>query len=374
MTIRWAKPTVANVRRFVKEPAYAGAYVYGKRHWRRVQTGGEPVPEGRLIGQFVERWDHHAGYISKEEYLENQKILGLNSKRSDQAQVGPGPALVQGRCACARHGAMAVHYHHRVRGRGWSFRCLGDYLAGGEQCVSVAGIVLEELVVAAVLEAIDLPVVEEAHKLWRSARREWGQQHRGLQLELDRRLMSLDRVKQRLLEQDVGAHPRLRAMLEDEYEKSAAEIEQLRQRIAREEVEVDPFTEEKWQELKRLCRIVKDIWHARTTTDHDRKQLVRLLVQRVVIDKVEPERVELHVVWTDGRSDTPMELLRSPYFHRLMWEWHLAGMQPDAIVNRLEAMEGRTQQGRRWSLDTVRRTIAILKTRQGGAWREPPKG
>src|SRR5438309_2993808 len=80
-----------------------------------------------------------------------------------------------------------------------------------------------------------------------------------------RRLTALDRLKQRILEQEAGQHPRLRAMLEDEYEKAAAEIERFKQRLAAEEVEVDPFTEARGAELKRLCAEVKKIWHAPTT-------------------------------------------------------------------------------------------------------------
>lgn len=148
-------------------------------------------------------------------------------------------------------------------------------------------------------------------------------------------------------------------------EKSAAEIERLRQRVAREEIEVDPFTEQRWEELKRLCSDVTSIWQASTTTDHDRKQLVRLLVHRVVVDKVEPERVDLHVVWADGRPITRLELLRSPYFHRLIWEWAVEGLTPESIVERLAAMKARTQQGRPWSLATVQKTVLILVKRGG---------
>ena len=363
MSIRWERPTVQNIRQLIKHPAFAGAYVYGRRHWRRVQGGGEPAPENRLIGQFVELWDHHEGYISKEEYLENQRILALNAKGPNQSQLGPGPALLGGRCVCARHGGMAVHYHPRAGAVGWSFRCLGDYLSGGDQCVCVPGIVLEQLVVAAVLEAIDVPVVEEAHRLWRTSQRDWRQRHRGLDREMARRLTALDRLKQRILEQEAGQHPRLRAMLEDEYEKAAAEIERFKQRIAAEEVEVDPFTEARWAELKRLCAEVKKIWHAPTTTDLDRKQLIRMLVEKIVIDTVEPERIGLSILCADGRPRKQLELLRSPYFHRLIWEWHLEDVCPRVMVERLEGMGARTQQANAWSVDTVKRTLAILVKR-----------
>ena len=363
MSIRWEKPTVSNVRRFVKHLSYTGTYVYGKKHRQRVQRGGEPASETRLIGQFVELPDHHEAYIPPEAYLENQRTLALNAKAPNQSQIGPGPALLGGRCTCARHGAMAVHYHHRVGGVGWSFRCLGDYLSGGNQCVCVPGVVLEELVVAAVLEAIDVPVIEEAHRLWRASQRDWAQQHHGLQDEMDRKRVALERVRQRVLEQDVGSHPRLKAMLAEEYEKVAAEVEQLRVRLAREVVEPDPFTEKRWEDLKRWSADVRRIWQATTTTDQDRKQLIRMLTKKVVVEKVEPERVELHILWADGRPCKVIELFRSPYFHRLMLEWHIEGLSPQVMVERLAAIGAHTQQGNPWSLGTVQKTLAILVKR-----------
>jgi len=153
-------------------------------------------------------------------------------------------------------------------------------------------------------------------------------------------------------------------MLEDEYEKAAAEIERFKQRLAAEEVEVDPFTEARWAELKRLCAEVKKIWHAPTTTDLDRKQLIRMLVEKIVIDTVEPERIGLSILWADGRPRKQLELLRSPYFHRLIWEWHLEDVCPQVMVERLEGMGARTQQANAWSVDTVKRTLAILVKRR----------
>jgi hypothetical protein len=361
MSLKWEDPTVSRIRNIVRHPAYAGAYIYGMRHWRNVERGGDPVAEHRLIGQFVMRWDHHDGFISRETFLENQRTLALNVNAPGQPQLGPGPSLLQGRCRCTHHGAMIVHYHRRARGRqGWSFVCQGDYLKGGDTCVSVPGVLLEDLVVAAVLAAIDVPVIEEAHRLWRAGRRDWGQRHRGLETELTRKLERLDRVKHRLLDQEAGSPVRVRAMMEDEFEKLATEVEMLRQRVAREEVAVDPFTEDRWADLKRLCGSIKDIWGAPTTTDHDRKQLVRILVRHVVIEIVTRERILAGIEWSDGRPKTRVELFRTPYYHRLMWGWHLERITPETIVERLAELGARTQQGRLWSLDTVQKTLALM--------------
>src|SRR5438876_1176070 len=180
---------------------------------------------------------------------------------------------------------------------------------------------------------------------------------------MDRKRVALERVRQRVLERDVGSHPRLKAMLAEEYKKVAAEVEQLRVRLAREVVEPDPFTEKRWEDLKRWSADVRRIWQATTTTDQDRKQLIRMLIKKVVVEKVEPERVELHILWADGRPCKVIELFRSPYFHRLMLEWHIEGLSPQVMVERLAAIGAHTQQGNPWSLDTVKKTLAILVKR-----------
>jgi len=364
MKLRWERPTVSNVRGLIRSPIYAGAYVYGRRYWRRAEAGAEPLPEGRLIGQFVARWDHHKGYIDRTEFLENQRLLALNAKRPKQAQLGPGPSLLQGRCFCSRHGAMAVHYHPLVRTRAWSFRCLGDYFQGGRQCITVPGIGVEAAVVAALLNALDVPIVEEAHQLWRAAKRDWRQNNRLFRRDVERKEEALAHVRERLLDPSLRTRPRVKAMLEDEYEKLEREIERLRGRVVKEEIEADPFTETKWTEVKALCSDVRAIWEAPTTSNHDRKQIVRVLIRRVVVQDVHPERVNLVIDWADGRPQTPIEILRTAHFHRLLSDWDSAGVPLQAMVVRLSEINARTRQGRPWSLETVRKTVAIIRKRR----------
>lgn len=366
MSLRWQKPTATNVYRILKNPAYAGAYVYGFKHWQRIRRGGEPRPEHCIVGQFVENWNHHEGYISREEYSENERIFELNSKRPRQSQLGPGPALLQGRCFCLHHGAMIVHYYRNRRDVGWSFRCPGEYLKGGTACIYVPGVALEGAVVEAMLRRLTVPVIEEARGLWRSAHGDWTRGKTGLQRELDRRGERLESLKGKILEAD-RSHLHLRAMLEEEYEKVAAEVESLRRRVAHEEAPEDPFTEARWETLEQLCRDVRCIWDAATTTDQDRKQLIRLTIDRVVIHAAERERIEAVVDWADGQPGARIELLQTPHYHRLIWEWHSKGATAREIVGRLAGMDARTRVGRAWCLETVQRTLSNLRKTDGPA-------
>lgn len=363
MSLQFAKPTVSRVARFIKEVAYTGGYVYGRKHWRRVRAGGEPVPLHRPIGQFAELENHHEGYITHEEYHENQKILEMNRKGPRHSQLGPGDALLQGICRCRRHGrVMSVHYNNRARRKHWALRCQGDHLRGGEQCASVPGPAIESVVVTALLEHLDTSLVDEVRRLWARERREWKRAHAGIAADVRRQEQAVDRLRRKIVDAD-EALPHLRDMLDQEYEKAARMLESLRERAANEGEMPDPFTEARWEELARLCADRTAIWTAATTTNQDRKQLVRILVEQIMIEEVAPERIVLTIGWADGLPAMRIEVFRTVYYHRLIWDWHLEGVALDEIVVRLGQMGARTQQGRVWSRETVQKTLGIMVSR-----------
>src|SRR5262249_38738957 len=153
---------------------------------------------------------------------------------------------------------------------------------GGEQCVSVPGGAIEGVVVEAALSQLDELVIDEAHQLWRRDHRDWTRRHAGLQVVVDGQEEALARLR-RLMFGEPGKDPYLLAMYEDEYARRARELENLKRRASREEREPDPFTEARWEEFTALCREAPAIWRATSTEDHDRKQLLRLLVEAVVI-------------------------------------------------------------------------------------------
>lgn len=115
----WGALTHSRALNVLKNPSYAGVYVYGryKYHKKLSSTGQLQTTTVRLP---MEDWevaikDHHEAYISWEEYLENQKILKQNRTNEEENMLSisarEGLALLQGLviCGCCGH-RLTIRY------------------------------------------------------------------------------------------------------------------------------------------------------------------------------------------------------------------------------------------------------------------------
>src|ERR1700674_2490247 len=117
--ILWGHLTHSRVLTLLKNPSYAGMYVFGRYQYRR-----EISPEGevhkRMQAVDMADWcvnlkEHHEGYITLEEFLKNQERLEKNRTNGEETVLtGPareGLALLQGLLLCGTCGrALTVRY------------------------------------------------------------------------------------------------------------------------------------------------------------------------------------------------------------------------------------------------------------------------
>jgi hypothetical protein len=106
--------TASTAMRVLHNPRYAGAYVYGRRRYRRTADGKKQIQRKRQSDEWLACLPNaHPGYISWERFQENLKILETNGRGYEVARASPpreGAALLQGRAVCGRCGR-----HFRVR-------------------------------------------------------------------------------------------------------------------------------------------------------------------------------------------------------------------------------------------------------------------
>ena len=115
--IRWKPPTVSAIIAMLKNPAYAGAFVYGRTGATRAPLpGARPLqkPRPREEWRFVVK-DKYPAYISWETFDRIQEMLSDNYAEYDRNKTRgvprPGAALLHGIVYCGECGhKMVVQY------------------------------------------------------------------------------------------------------------------------------------------------------------------------------------------------------------------------------------------------------------------------
>ena len=170
--IRWVAPTYHALHQILTNPVYAGAYTYGKTRYERYVDEHGAVRK-RMRHLPMEQWavlirDHHPGFIDWATFEANQARLDSNTKpKPHQAggAVREGSALLQGIVTCG-HCGRRLHVHYRGRNSAPGYHCCGKDLVNGRgvYCLNVGGMVIEQAVADAFLEAIT-PAAIEATRL-----------------------------------------------------------------------------------------------------------------------------------------------------------------------------------------------------------------
>ena len=113
--IRWGRLTHGRAVGLLSNPAYAGAYVFGRFHsCRSVDADG--TIRTRTVERSRAEWPvmiqgHHPAYISWETFLANEQRLATNYTRSGARPPREGTALLQGIVLCGSCGRpMVVGY------------------------------------------------------------------------------------------------------------------------------------------------------------------------------------------------------------------------------------------------------------------------
>jgi DNA invertase Pin-like site-specific DNA recombinase len=123
--IRWKPPTVSAIIAMLKNPAYAGAFVYGRTGATRAPLpGARPLqkPRPREEWRFVVK-DKYPAYISWETFDRIQAMLRDNYAEYDRNKTRgvprPGAALLHGIVYCGECGhKMVVQVRHESRRKG----------------------------------------------------------------------------------------------------------------------------------------------------------------------------------------------------------------------------------------------------------------
>ena len=165
--IDWKRPTYQTVYQMLTNPAYGGAYAYGKtEHFTEYENG---EPRRRRHHKPRQRWlvlipATHSGYVSWEQFEQVQLAIGDNMRGWQRSgAVQSGSALLGGLLRCWRCGRkLVVHYtgenHNVVR-----YSCHRGWLDNGQpRCIAFGGTTVDEAIGQQLLGVVQPAAVEAA--------------------------------------------------------------------------------------------------------------------------------------------------------------------------------------------------------------------
>ena len=368
--IRGVAPTYTALHPILTHPVYAGAYPYGKTRTERyldAHGAGKkrmrhlPLEQGAVLLP-----NHHPGFITWETFQANQARLDSNTRPRPHQGGGAlreGCALLQGLATCG-HCGRRLPTHYRGRNSTPGYPCAGKGIVNGRAvyCFNLGGLAIDRAVADAFLTAVTLAAVEATLLSVQQLQSHHDAALAPWRLEIERLRYEAERAERRY--RTVDPENRLVARgLEAEWEKplrdlAAAEAE-LRRREQQQPTSIGP---PQLQRLRALGADLREVWNAATTPDRDRKELLRTLLEEVMLD-VKRAEGQAHLTLRRHRGaittrDVPVPRFR-PMGPRtdedtLSLLRRLAALYPDEVIAGILNRQGRkTAMGERFTAHQV---------------------
>ena len=302
----WRAGVRGTVRNLLRNPIYAGAYAYGrfKTDARRKVAGKRS--SGRWESD-ISQWtvllkDRLPAYITWEQYEKNLRKMSENQARATAAGAPRnGAALLGGIVRCPHCGGhMSVSYSGRRRS--YRYSCDRNGLkSGGRGCQTVQGQVVDEVVARGVLQVLEpaalelsIQAAEAVHQERDQLDRHWKQQMQRVRYEAG--------LAQRRYEAVDPANRLVAQTLENGWESALSQCQQVEQDYQRfQQEQPGGLSEEQRRNILAMATDIAALWRADTTSPADRQQIVRLLVQEIVVDTHGgEEQITVSIRWQGG--------------------------------------------------------------------------
>ena len=284
--LRWGRLTHSRAVQILHNPAYAGAYVYGRRRSRQAVT-----PDGLVRTEITwvapGQWEvvipgHHPGYITWEAYQANQDKLTANRTSAGARPPREGTALCQGIVYC---GGCGQGMQVRHQGGHPRYQCTESHRnhAVTPQCGSVRAGTIDAAVADALLAAVAPGQVELALAAAGEVTARHQRSLRAAELAAERARYAASRAERAFL----ACEPENRLVartLETRWETALADATEAEAALA-----ARAHARPELPSPEHLAATIADLpalWSAPTTSSKDRKRLLRTLLADVTITPV----------------------------------------------------------------------------------------
>ena len=317
--VEWRPPAYHTLLQLLQHPIYAGACVFGRRSQRFLVVDGRArKTEGHL--KPMQNWNvllrnHHAGYISWEEFEQDQKMLAENAHMlglTSRKFARGGRALLTGLLRCGRCGRMMRVSYGSKAGDAHRYQCVGDraHICGGI-CIGIGGARADRAVAAQILEAVSPLAIEAAIQAAERFAATDQDARQALTHELEEAPYDASLAARRYEAVDPGKRLVARE-LDARWNSALVRVAELEQRLNHPQAGTAARPQIDRSALMELAHDLPSASNAPATSARTRQRLARILIQEVVIDLEHASHQTvltihwvLHAVWGGYRRVFP---------------------------------------------------------------------
>ncbi len=370
--LTWHEPNRSTITHLLRHPVYAGAYVFGRTKSVTTGTvdGGCKTVQRRLP---QDEWsvliqDHVPAYITWEQWEANQKKLRENSTKFGFGAPG-GASLLAGRIYCGKCGArMPVHYREGIA----SFDCTKERMQFGRaNCQSFNARWLEPMIEELVLEALSPASIELSLNATESIDADRLQLETHHEQSVERAAYEAQVAQQRFKEVD-PSNRLVAAELEKQWElalgaqrKSEESLNRFRQKRP------SRLSQQERTSIASLSNDIGSLWSSDSTSNKDRQDLVRILIERIVVESFKAsERLAVTIHWSGGFKSqhetrrtvaTFDELEDSDALYRYATELYNSACPREELVTRLNNEGFRPARKNQFTFSSINALILVLR-------------
>lgn len=301
----WRKPNYASIHRMIENPAYGGAYAYGKtrvapRHGAPVaRSGSRRKPRGDWLAL---KPGAHEGYVSWEraEAIRNMISDNIPASRHHGAPKH-GAALLAGLLRCRRCGRkLTIRYtgaNHDIP----RYSCWRGLLDNGEpRCIAFGGLRVDDAIEEALLQVVEPGAIVAATEAEAQAANRRDQIREALARDLEAARYHADRAFRQYDAAD-PANRLVAAELETRWNRALKQAAEVEARIAAHDSTAPRPSSLAVLDAATLAGNLRAIWAAPATDARLKKRLVRAVIHEVVADiDDETSEIVLLIHWVGG--------------------------------------------------------------------------
>ena len=361
--IRWGRLTHGRVRGLLSNPAYTGAYVFGRYRSCRVVD-----PDGRIRTRTVERpqseWPviihgHHPAYISWETFLANDQRLAANHTQRGARPPREGTALLQGIVLCGSCGrAMQVLYSSAGKAMYDCSHARSDH-TNTSACRSIIAAIVDAAVAQRMLALVTPTEIAVALAAADEVVDRRARSTRALELRVERAQYDADRAE-RAFHHCEPENRLVARSLEHRWEELLKALTDAEAALVAAQAAAPPLPPR--ADLEALAADLPRLWHASTTSPKDRKRLLRTLVADVtLISAPARDDVRVGIHWRSGateellvRRPAPATITRRTPTGAIDFVRRHGDMNDGALAIELGAAGFKTGTGRSFDVAAVR--------------------